>query len=61
MNPYDFYYLEDFLRFSSLSPNYENLNNTKSTKKTLHVSSLVFVSVSMLRSFLGMKVATSKK
>ncbi|PNX60222.1 hypothetical protein L195_g051816, partial [Trifolium pratense] len=26
MNPYDFYYLEDFLKFSPVSPNYGNLN-----------------------------------
>ena len=26
MNPYDFYSLHDFLEFSSLSPNYVNLN-----------------------------------
>jgi hypothetical protein len=27
MNPFDFYYLDDFLKFSPLSPNYANLNN----------------------------------
>ncbi|KAK2366658.1 hypothetical protein QL285_080016 [Trifolium repens] len=26
MNPFDFYFLEDFLRFSPLSPDYANLN-----------------------------------
>ena len=32
MNPYDFYYLEDFLSFSSLSPNYANLNMVSSPR-----------------------------
>ncbi|KAK2359190.1 hypothetical protein QL285_096295 [Trifolium repens] len=26
MNPYDFYYLDDFLKFSPFSPNHTNLN-----------------------------------
>ncbi|KAK2365677.1 hypothetical protein QL285_079149 [Trifolium repens] len=32
MNPYDFHYLEDFLSFSSLSPNYANLNMVSSPR-----------------------------
>ncbi|KAK2383033.1 hypothetical protein QL285_070525 [Trifolium repens] len=30
MNPFDFYYLDDFLKFSPLSPNYANLNMVSS-------------------------------
>jgi hypothetical protein len=34
MNPYNFYYLEDFLRFSPFSPNHANLNISFYIKKT---------------------------
>jgi hypothetical protein len=32
MNPYDFYYLKNFMSFSSLSSNYENLNMVSSPR-----------------------------
>ncbi|XP_045829407.1 uncharacterized protein LOC123921052 [Trifolium pratense] len=32
MNPYDFYYLEDFLKFSPFSPNHGNLNMVSSPR-----------------------------
>ncbi|KAK2383655.1 hypothetical protein QL285_071086 [Trifolium repens] len=32
MNPFDFYYLDDFLKFSPLSPNYANLNMVSSPR-----------------------------
>jgi hypothetical protein len=32
MNPFDFYYLEDFLKFSPFSPNHANLNMVSSPR-----------------------------
>jgi hypothetical protein len=52
MNPCDFYYSEDFVSFSSLSPNYENLNiniertihqaATPTTKSDIHIPLTLF-------------------
>jgi hypothetical protein len=32
MNPFDFYYLDDFLKFSPLSPNYTNSNRSTNSR-----------------------------
>jgi hypothetical protein len=38
MNPYDLYYLHDFLKFSPFSPNHANLNNVQAMPRAVNDS-----------------------